>query len=160
MIRDSLGRLIKGWNGTENIRFTTKINKTEDCWYWTGAMLKNGYGSFWYNNKAGYAHRYAYEQYKGSIPLDKEIDHLCRIRNCVNPNHLEAVTRQINTKRGKAGEVLRLRQLSKTHCPKGHEYAGNNIYRNPKHPDRRDCRTCRTEASRRHRHKEAIDELV
>lgn len=156
MKRDDLGRLIKGWNGTEIERFWSKVYKSQNCWLWMGSTLKNGYGVFWYSNRPGYAHRYSYELHQGKIRLGEEIDHLCRVRNCVNPSHLEAVTRQINVRRGMAGDSLRRRQLSKTHCPQGHEYNTKNIYVNPKHPERRDCRPCRLQAAKNYRERKRV----
>lgn len=79
-------------------RFEQKINKTDTCWYWTGGILL-GYGYFWYNNKTLKAHRFSYELYKEKIPYGLTIDHLCEIKKCVNPDHLEAVTIQENLKR-------------------------------------------------------------
>lgn len=85
---------------------------------------------------AVHAHRLAYEAVKGPIPAGLQIDHLCRVRNCVNPDHLEAVTQQENVRRGRVGENTR----SKTHCPQGHPYDEANTYRNP--AGSRNCRTC------------------
>ena len=73
-------------------RFLKKINKTNSCWLWTGRLYKEGYGEFGWNNGHGRAHRFSYTYYKGKIPNGLVIDHLCRVRSCVNPDHLEAVT--------------------------------------------------------------------
>ncbi len=121
------------------------------CWLWTG-YLSNGYGHFWgINNKWNQAHRFAYEQLVGKIPKGMDLDHLCRIRNCVNPKHLEPVTRQENLKRGKTGGFRKNSapdwQLAKTHCPKGHPLFGDNVYYRPK-PKGRVCRQCHRERTR------------
>lgn len=74
------------------------------------------------------AHREAYKAFKGEIPDGLELDHLCRVRNCVNPDHLEPVTRLENARRGIGGLMAGLRQRAKTHCPAGHPYAPENTY--------------------------------
>ena len=78
------------------------------------------------------AHRVAYELQVGPIPVGLQLDHLCRVRSCVNPAHLEPVTSAENTRRG-------LRAM-KTHCPQGHPYAGENLLIRP--TGQRRCRTC------------------
>ena len=83
------------------IRFWNKVHKTETCWNWTGAKFTNGYGCFHVDGQSVGAHRVSYEFSNGPIPLDLVIDHLCRNRICVRPDHLEAVTSVINVKRGK-----------------------------------------------------------
>lgn len=84
--------------------FWSKIIKTDTCWNWTGQRTrdrykKEVYGTFCYLNKKRSAHRFSYEIQKGPIPEDKEIDHKCRNVLCVNPDHLEAVTHQVNIDR-------------------------------------------------------------
>lgn len=104
-------------------RFWNKVNKTEYCWLWTGAINHKGYGLFWSPNTK-VAHRYSYENNIGIIPEGYQIDHLCKVRNCVRPDHLEAVTPKENNKRSGCWEVNK----SKTHCPRGHEYTQENTY--------------------------------
>ena len=104
------------------------------CWIWLGAIKKrSGYGSFGWGkrSKTKPAHCASYILHVGEIPDGLELDHLCRVRNCVNPAHVEAVTRKINNNRGMAGEVARARQLAKTHCPQGHAYTAENTYSAP-----------------------------
>ena len=86
--------------GSEEERFWSKVNKTDGCWLWTAGVDKSGYGRF----TGGYlAHRWSYEKEIGLIPKDAVIDHLCHVRACVNPQHLEAVSRGANsTRRAKA----------------------------------------------------------
>lgn len=85
--------------------FWSRVDKTDGCWLWTSTVVWNGYGQFRINNRRVYAHRFAYEQVVGPVP--DGLDHLCRNRRCVNPAHLEPVTRQENLRRGAgSGGVL------------------------------------------------------
>lgn len=85
----------------KRFRDKIKVNHMTGCWEWTGALgSENGYGRFWVGGASGtavYAHRYAYERLVGQIPAGFVIDHLCRNRVCVNPNHLRACTQKENT---------------------------------------------------------------
>ncbi len=96
--------------------FWDYVNKTATCWLWKGGMTR-GYGVYavWRGNRYRNtrAHRVAYELTIGFIPVGLEIDHLCRVRNCVNPAHLEAVTHRENILRGIGPEMLRQRHLAK-----------------------------------------------
>lgn len=120
-------------------RFWAKVEKTGTCWLWLGGRSRTGYGKFGLGTGKGWklAHRTAYELAVGPIPEGRQLDHLCRVRHCVNPAHLEPVTRTENVRRGLAG----LWGRSKTHCPKGHEYTDGNTYRNPT-TGARSCREC------------------
>lgn len=126
-------------------RFMSKVIQSRNCWEWTGAKNWVGYGQFRFNKKFGLAHRFSYELFKEEIPDNLEIDHLCRNRLCVNPDHLEAVTHKINMNRGNGGKACWKFQKSKTHCPHGHEYTKENtrIYKN-----KRFCRKCSVIKSR------------
>lgn len=115
-------------------RFWNKVSKTDSCWNWTATITKSGYGHFRLNGKLVSAHRLAYELEFGKIPEGMVIDHLCRNRACVNPNHLEPVTSKINSLRGINHNSV------KTHCPAGHEYDQQNTRITPK--GKRVCRSC------------------
>lgn len=80
-------------------RFWAMVEKTEDCWHWKGAISDPGYGRISVGNRLRYAHRLSYELNVGPIPDGLSIDHLCRVRDCVRPDHLEAVTLAENTRR-------------------------------------------------------------
>lgn len=128
---------------TTEERFWSKVRITPGCWEWIGGR-GDGYGCFWYRKKPGKAYRYSYEIHKGPIPPGLEIDHLCRNRACVNPDHLEAVTTVVNVMRG---EGFSAKNKRKTRCPKGHEYTPENtiILKPLKRGGgpRRECATCR-----------------
>lgn len=121
-------------------RFAAKVEVAKSgCWLWTARLNRNGYGMFMDpdSKRSRVAHRYAYEVARGPIPEGLQLDHLCRVRHCVNPDHLEAVTQRENLLRG---ETLTAKAAAATHCPANHPYAGDNLYINPK--GERLCRAC------------------
>ncbi len=124
-------------------RFWINVVKTETCWLWIGRKNWRGYGEISIKNQFKKAHRFAYEFFIGPIPEGLEIDHLCRVRDCVNPEHLEAVTHRENVMRGNSPSA---NAASKTHCPQGHPYdeANTLIGRN----GWRYCRECRRNRKR------------
>src|ERR1035437_6893898 len=101
-------------------RFWAKVDKTEDCWNWTAHTDGMGYGQLAKPGQHGglvVAHRFAYELLVGPIPEGLQLDHLCRNRACVNPDHLEPVTRRVNILRGVGFGAV---NAKKTECPRGH----------------------------------------
>jgi len=110
------------------------------CWLWTACKNRDGYGIFQMAGRPQKAHRVSYEMHVGPIPEGLQLDHLCRNRGCVNPDHLEPVTTQENTRRGNVGK----NHADKTHCPQGHKYAGDNLYIDPR--GKRQCKTCRRQS--------------
>jgi hypothetical protein len=128
-------------------RFWPKVEKTETCWLWTGALLDSGYGFFWVDNtRQVVAHRFAYELLVGTIPEGLQLDHLCRVRNCVNPKHLEPVTNRENALRS---ESFSGRSARQTHCVHGHPFDEANTYIWVGRPTHRQCRICMSYAGRR-----------
>lgn len=117
------------------------------CWLWEGGKTSEGYGSMWYGERRRSAHRTAYELSKGEIPKGLDLDHLCRVRHCVNPQHLEAVNRRENCRRGDCGKHNKV----KTHCKNGHPYSGDNIIVRKRRTGGRDCRECNREQARKRR---------
>ena len=103
-------------------KYNKKINRTENCWLWTGEIDGKGYGVITISSKRKRAHRIIYELLVGKIPEGLQIDHLCRVRNCVNPNHLEPVTQAENKRRN----VPFRKEVLKTHCKNGHEFSEQN----------------------------------
>lgn len=130
------------------------IDVKTGCWNWTGSINTNGYGRMYVKGRKIAAHRIIYIRYKGDIPLNYQIDHLCKNRICVNPNHLEAVTAYTNNRRSDSPSAL---NALKTHCPQNHPLSGKNLYRLPrKGKFYRDCRTCRNAACRRYERRSII----
>lgn len=137
------------------------------CWLWTGSHKRRpdgtgGYGTISTGGTAKNggrqvpAHRYSYELLVGPIPPGLDLDHLCRVRHCVNPAHLEPVTRSENLRRGRLlgqpdGGAVAAHQRAKTHCPRGHEYTPENTYVLPARPTARYCRECHREHTRERR---------
>jgi hypothetical protein len=103
-------------------RYWSKVDKKpgDDCWLWTAAT-RDGYGTFWLNGQMRSAHRLSFVAARGEVTEALDLDHLCHNRACVNPAHLEPVTRMTNVRRGLVPNV--------THCGNGHEWTADNVYR-------------------------------
>lgn len=133
-------------------KFTLKyfINQETGCWEWTAGKSSDGHAMMYLEGKMIYAHRWSYEYYNTVIPSKYIIDHLCRVRHCVNPNHLEAVTSKENVRRGDHSR-MGWNNKEKTHCPNNHEYSKENTYiKNKKY---RVCATCAKEQSKNYYNK-------
>lgn len=132
-------------------RFMTKVSRDPltGCWNWTAYVQPNGYGVFGVGSRTDNSrrrvltHRWSYEHFVGPIPAGLTIDHLCRNRRCVNPEHLQVVTYRTNLLRG---DTITARHAAATTCPQGHPYSEINTYVHPE--GERVCRTCHRERGR------------
>lgn len=124
----------------------TTCEPNTGCWLWTGAIRGKGYGGLRVDGKYSYAHRVSYELFRGPILAGLVIDHLCRMRSCVNPDHLEAVTTLENLRRGEG--LASGHYVFRTHCRYGHAFVPGNIYVDRE--GRRKCIECRRAYGRRH----------
>lgn len=119
------------------------------CWLWTGGLFPAGYGSYWSDGKSVLVHRYVYEQLVGPLP-DRDsldwVDHICRVRGCCRPDHLEVVTATENQ--------LRREDHLAEFCPNGHPWAENAVPVKD-HPNQRSCRSCNRDKARAHRARKA-----
>lgn len=142
-------------------RFEARIHRNDEtgCWEWMGTITnvaERGCGGYGIISTGSYrrgtrrqttAHRMLYETLYGPLQEGLELDHLCRVRHCVNPAHLEPVSHSENVRRGTGAAFFR----NKTHCPRGHAYTTENTYINPR--GHRICRTCRPISQTRFRNK-------
>ena len=138
--------------GTPTHRLFARCRKDANgCWIWLG-HLTQGYGRMYLNGRQIGAHKAAYEMFIGPVADGLQLDHLCRNRACVNPEHLEPVPPSVNILRGDGPPA---RNARKTHCLRGHVLSPDNL--NPHHPNR-ECLICSRERKRvwewRHRQKE------
>lgn len=107
------------------------------CWEFTRKPNSDGYAKLTVGDRGIPLHRWAYEYFVGPIPEGLQLDHLCRVRHCVNPEHLEPVTNQVN---GLRGEGFAAKQARQTHCKRGHLLEGDNL--KPDKLGRRICKAC------------------
>lgn len=132
------------------VRFWWYVQKAEDCWLWTGGKGRGGYGKFSPSHRVTQsAHRYSYELHVGPIPDGLQLDHVCRVRACVNPAHLRPVTIRENLLAPGAVTHAKI-NADKTHCPAGHEYNAENTTITA---GRRRCRPCQARNTRACREK-------
>lgn len=119
------GRFVKGWSNTPiEVRLQENCipEPNSGCHLFTG-FIANGYGRIAYQGRPQQAHRLAYEAKFGPVPRDLVIDHLCRVRSCINPDHMEPVTQTINKLRGFGFSAINAR---KTVCKYGHPFDAKN----------------------------------
>ena len=120
-----------------------------DCWQWSRGLFRTGYGRITINSRPELAHRVAYEALVEPIPQGLDIDHLCRNRACINPDHLEPVTRRENLRRSPITAAAI--NAAKTHCSRGHEFTAESTYYHGPRGEWRTCRICVRELHRGYR---------
>lgn len=136
-------------------RLFNKVIKTDDCWLWTGSKNRWGYGNISVREngkeKVYAVHRLVLQLEEIIIPENMVVDHLCRVRNCVNPKHLEIVTQRENILRSLQFRPKHINNYNsrKTMCKYGHLYTEDNIYICPK--GKRECKICRKDAVTKYR---------
>jgi len=131
--------------------FWARVDKTGECWIWTGARNPNGYGVVRRRPKRWLVHAYAWTEEHGPVPEGLELDHLCRNRICVRPSHLEPVTHAENMRRAHEANGTGKYALS---CPHGHPYSGDNVRVEKR--GYRFCVTCRREQRAAYRARQKI----
>lgn len=142
-------------NTVEGLRERVVVDSTSGCWRVPDLKVRSdGYLRVSIAGTLGYLHRIFYEHYVGVVPEGFELDHTCHTddetcrgvgcehRGCVNPDHMDVVTRRENIERSHVGVVNR----SKEECSRGHVYDDENTYHRP--DGGRDCRVCMRERSR------------
>lgn len=127
----------RGWSAERKLEFYSMPEPNSGCFLWLGTLV-NGYGRMMVGGTHYLAHRMAYELKHGPIPDDLVIDHLCRVRCCVNPDHLEPVSNFENIARGFGIGVKNAEKMS---CKHGHPYTPENTYWRPNGKGR-DCKQC------------------
>lgn len=139
-------QLPRGSSDADRVLAYSMPEPNSGCWLWMGFISTGGYGVLNARKKLCRAHRVSYEAFKCDIPKGLDLDHLCRNRACVNPDHLEPVTRQVNCQRGETGQNTAAQKMARTHCKQGHEYTPENtwMYRGA-----RKCIKCKYAASNR-----------
>ncbi|WP_236241127.1 HNH endonuclease signature motif containing protein [Streptomyces sp. CC228A] len=128
-------------------RLFPRVELAGSCWVWTGASNRGGYGVISRGRRDGttVVHRAVWELLVGPIPDGLELDHLCRVRSCCNPDHLEPVSRAVNVARGAQAAGVPRRSA----CRNGHPFTPDNTLPNGSHG--RACRACHNAANRRYR---------
>lgn len=133
------------------------ISKSDGCWVWLGKPANTGYGQIGFDHPKRVtrnAHRVVYELLVGEVPEGKQLDHTCRNRLCVNPEHLEPVTQRENLLRGSG---IPARNAAKTHCINGHELVEGSYWSYGSRGGRQ-CKECHYARKKQNRqtHKEII----
>lgn len=137
MLRDEIAEALRIREDRVPIYWTNVDKREGGCWEWT-SMTSSGYGRFWTGYRSVPAHRVSFMLRSGFVPVgEAQLDHLCRNRACVNPDHLQVVSARTNTLRGNGPSAD---NANKEFCQKGHPLFGPNLYVKPQ--GWRVCRTC------------------
>lgn len=116
------------------------------CWIWIGSLTGYGYGETWWNNTKHFVHVLMHKLFVGEVPKGFEVDHLCKVRCCCNPEHLEAVTHAENVKRSSSWHHVVNYHKAQTHCQRGHAWTEENTYVEPN--GKRRCLECKRQRMR------------
>lgn len=131
-------------------KFWARVDKTGSCWEWSGKLTRQGYGYVSHARKVLRAHRVSLELHGREIPEGLVVDHICRNRKCVNPDHLRVVTNKENVLCGVGVTAIFARR---THCRNGHELSGDNVAEHGIKHGYRICRQCINDRKDRDREK-------
>lgn len=117
---------LAAWKPRSRARFWSRVERTETCWNWIGSLTVHGYGQYRHMvpGLTGRAHKLAWELENGPVPEGYVLDHLCRNRRCVRPEHLESVTPKVNALRGIGPTAVNAR---KSKCAHGHKLSGSRV---------------------------------
>lgn len=141
---------------SEAFRFASKYVERNDCLIWTSPLDKDGYGTFYLRRKNRRAHRVAWFNWFGEIPAGHVINHKCRNRSCVNPQHLELITIRENALQDSAGiGAINARKVT---CPSGHAY--DREYTGSNGKTQRYCSTCEAAKQKRLRARWATEDTL
>lgn len=142
------GKWLRPQMTAERLFANTLPEPNSGCWLWTGSYNQFGYGRANLNGQRVVAHKASFILHRGPVPDGMELDHICRVRLCVNPSHLEPVTKLVNVRRGMSGIHHAEKQRAKQECPKGHPYSGTNLFTRRK-TGYRECRECMRQRQRK-----------
>lgn len=133
---------------TDRFSVKYKVDAKTGCWVWTGSKQPSGYATLWNGARPEQGHRISYRMFCGDIPDGHEIDHVCRNRSCVNPDHLRAVSHRENMR---CSDTVMGRNAAKSHCKRGHLLSGDNLKIIRGSRQCRECMNLRARISRRRR---------
>lgn len=126
---------LEAWGERSRRKFWTRVEKTDGCWQWRGSVTGYGYGQYGHGlpGLTMRVHKLAWEAQNGPVPVGLVLDHLCRNRLCVRPDHLQAVPNRVNVLRGEGLSAVNAR---KRHCRRGHPFSDRDA------DGRRRCEQC------------------
>ena len=148
----TFNQFVHGHNGRKGFavidRFRRRVRRTNSHWFWIGGRKSaTSYGRLMIDGKNVLAHRLAWELFRGSIPPDLVIDHICGVKYCVNPDHLRLVSMRTNAIENSPGPIAI--NAAKKSCIKGHDFSKANTYRYGPNKSQRRCRKCHATRERK-----------